>query len=316
MNRSTILLGLGLLSAVLGCASPTYRFAVSPGQLQQSERVLRNPIVVGGESPRLDRLENIIHYPAKKFRQWFPPKTPAPDPEVARAMTVLAAQEYLACNDMGDVYIDVREYNPKEQWRRLKANESIHPFWKYTGGLISHVQYTLIPDRLMRTDNFNPFTNTLTLGSTQPSSAIYQSATAKVLKSKSYPGAFATCCYLPLVPLYRDVQVANDALSYCRAREDWQIEKRLYPEIYGRFGADVISEATSLIPGMSYMPFYYQPLVNLGGGIAGTATGRFVLNLRENEVENSSSNSSTTHPQSASDQTAPQPSQTLNAELP
>lgn len=288
-TRGSFLARLGLavvLGAFVGCASSTYQFALAPVQNRSRNENAVTTLTIGGEHPRLDRIESIVNYPAKKFQQWFPPKVPPLPPAEARQASVEKAQEYLLCNQLNDMHIDVREYDPAAQWKRLRANDRIHPVWKYTGGLVSHTQYTLLPDRVFHTDTYNPYTNTLSIGSTEPSSVLYQSAVAKVIRTKRYPGAFTTACYLPIVPLYRDVLVANDALSYARTRQDWLTERQLYPEIYGRFGADVISQTTSIIPGMSYLPFYYRPLMTIGGGLVGTATGRFVLRQRESEIRN------------------------------
>jgi len=141
----------------------------------------------------------------------------------------------------------------------------------------------LMPGRVFHRDHYNVFTNTLSLSSTQPEQSLYTAATAKYLRSKNHPGAFSSACYMPIVPLYRDYYVANDVLSYARFREDWQTEKLLYPQIYGSFGGDLVSQATSLVPGLAYLPFYVKPVLTAGGRIGGSATGNLVLKQREKE---------------------------------
>ena len=234
-------------------------------------------------------MERIVHYPVKKIKQWFGKDKPSePSDDVQRALALNYSQEYLALNHLQDVRIDIREYNPAEQWRRLKENDSISPFWKYTTGSLQHVEYCLMPGRVFHRDHYNVFTNTLSLNSTQPEQALYTAATAKYMRSKKYPGTFSTACYMPIVPLYRDYYVANDVLSYARFREDWATEKLLYPQIYGSFGGDLVSQATSLVPGLAYLPFYVKPVLNAGGRIGGTATGNMVLKRREMENATSS----------------------------
>ncbi len=84
---------------------------------------------------------------------------------------------------------------------------------------------------------------------------MYEAAEAKIIRNQKLPGTYAAAQYLPIVPLLHDVRVANDVLSYARVRQEWEFEKELTPSIYARFGADAVSQATSLVPGAAYMPF-------------------------------------------------------------
>jgi len=266
-----------------GCASRTYRFG-NPDRSFAIRQSQGFKVTIGGEHPKLDRIERTVHYPVKKLKQWFgKDKSPKPSDDFQRALALRQSQEYLALNQLHDVLIDVREYSPAAQWRRLKENDSISPFWKYTTGTLQHVEYCLMPGRVFHRDHYNVFTNTLSLSSTQPEQSLYTAATAKYLRSKNHPGAFSSACYMPIVPLYRDYYVANDVLSYARFREDWQTEKLLYPQIYGSFGGDLVSQATSLVPGLAYLPFYVKPVLTAGGRIGGSATGNLVLKQREKE---------------------------------
>lgn len=277
-----------------GCASSSYRLG-SGTRLFHARENDKSPqlpsnaemqVTIGGHHPRLDKIEKVVHFPARKFKQWFgKQEVGIASEDDLREQAIAMSQEYLALNQLHDVKIDVSEYNPAEQWRRLNENKSIHPFWKYTTGTLQHAEYCLIPGRVMNRDSYNIFTNTLSINSVQPEQALYASATAKYLRSKSKPGVFSTACHLPFVPLYRDYHVANDVLSYARYREDWRTEKLLYPQIYGSFGGDLVSQATSLVPSFAYFPFYVKPVLTIGGRMGGTATGAVVLKQREKEVE-------------------------------
>ncbi len=272
-----------------GCASRTYRFG-DPRKPFSASSSSVDPaafhVTVGGEHPKLDRMERIVQYPAKKLKQWFKKSDEAePSEEQLRDEALQQTVHYLALNGLSDVHIDVREYNPREQWQRLRANDDIAPFWKYTAGSLRHVEYCLMPGRVFGQDSYNVFTNTLHINSTHPEQSLYTAATAKYMRSKTYPGAFATACYLPIVPLYRDVHVANDVLSYARFREDWETEQELYPQIYSSFGGDLVSQATSLVPAFAYLPFYVKPALQVVGSVSGNVTGKAVLKMREDEIK-------------------------------
>jgi hypothetical protein len=291
-----------LLALSCGCASGSYRFgnplrravAASMPETQAGEQT-ELTVAFGGEHPRLDRIERVVHYPAKKLRQWFGRNgEPKPNDQVLRDQALVQSREYLLLNQLTDVKIDVREYNPAEQWKRLCENQTISPFWKYTTGTLQHVEYCVFPGRVLHRDNYNVFTNTLSINSTQPEQTLYAAAMAKYLHSKPNPGAFSTACYLPIVPLYRDYHAANDVLSYARFREDWKTEKLLYPQIYSSFGGDLVSQATSLVPGFAYLPFYVKPILTLGGRAGGRMTGNIVLRNRQKQQEPESKTASKT----------------------
>ena len=283
-----------MITAVLsisysGCASADYKSL----KLAKQERALARQITpqaikvtTGGQHPNLDKLETVVNYPIDKVRKWFAqrkPLSPTPPIEQLRIECVEQTQEYLALNEMTSMYIDVRQYDPSEQWRRLRDNANISPIWKYSAGTLQHLEYCLIPARVTRRDKYNVFTNTLSINSSRSEQALYGAATAKYLLSKEYPGAASTACYFPIVPLIRDYRVACDVLSYARLRNDWEMEKRLYRQVYGRFGSDAVSQATSLIPQFAYLPFYVEPALSLGGRLVGSGTSYFVVKQREQE---------------------------------
>jgi hypothetical protein len=273
-----------VLALSAGCASATYHYGPKQAVDPRPGLTEVNPITFGGEHPRLDRCERVVQYPIETVKSWFRRRDEAPpNPVELRREALYKAQEYLVLNELPDVQIDVREYDPAEQWRRLRANQRIHPAWKYSFGSISHLTYTWLPGRVFHYDSYNPYTNTLTINSATPSMALYEAAEAKIIRDRRRPGAYLAACYLPVFPLVNDVRVANDVLSYSRVQQEWELEKELYPQIYSAFGRDLVSQATSLVPGTAYMPFYYKPILLVAGRVAGNASGHAVLKERELE---------------------------------
>lgn len=281
-----------LTSLVVGCASDSYRYGNAGKTLDSHSVYAPATVAMGGPHPKLDRLEAALHYPPEKFREWFrrlfKPKDDDQDlrtDDRKRSEAVLAAQEYLMLNGLSDVRIEVREYNPELRWQAMMANPRVNGFWKYTTGTLEHVRYSLLPDRVFRNDSYSVYTHTLSINSTANEEALYAAAKAKYLQSRRYPGAFDAACYLPIVPLFRDSKIADDALSYARARSNWELEKELYPEIYRQIGSDAVSQATSLIPAAAVLPFYARPILSGVGGAVGGMTGQAVLKVREKEIE-------------------------------
>jgi hypothetical protein len=284
---STCWLLLAACVSLTGCVAKTYKYGIAHDDLIATLPRTPNLITVGGHHPRIDSIENTVQYPAKKFRQWFPPKEPLKDPETLRLETVRSATDYLDENGLQGVYVDVREYNPSEQWSRLRNNQRINPFWKYTGGTLYHVGYCLLPGRALHADYYNGFTNTLSINSTSPSTSLLQSGYVKKLYDQRYPGTYMASNWLPILPLFRDSAVASDVLTYTRMKNNWPLEKELVPQVYAQLGGNTVSQATSLIPGVAYLPIYFQPLLTMAGSAAGETTGQVIVKRREKQMASS-----------------------------
>lgn len=277
---------LCLVICLGGCVRDSYTYGISKKELLPKLPVTPNQIQFGGHHPRIDKIEKVVSYPKVALARWVPEFAPKPPAEVeeARMRTIQTASDYLDANGIKGLNIDVREYSPSQQWARLRANERIAPFWKYTGGTVNHAIYCVMPRRAFGFDYYDAYTNTLSINSTSPSRAIFQAGFAKDNYDRHYPGTYMALNHLPVVPLVRDVRIASDVLTYSHIRGDWETEKNLYPEMYGQLGGDTVSQATSLIPEMAFMPFYTVPILTGVGAIAGTATGKAMARYEEKRL--------------------------------
>jgi len=285
--RTLFLLAIASMVSTSGCIQKTYRYGIANQELLANLPQTPNLITIGGNHPRIDSIERTVQYPAKVFRKWFPSSKPVEDPDVLRLQAVQSATDYLDDNGLKGVNIDVREYNPREQWNRLKNNRSISPFWKYTGGTLCHVGYCVLPGRAFGMDSYYGFTNTLSINSTSPSNSLLQAGYVKKLYDQRYPGTYIAANWLPILPLLRDTSVASDVLTYARLKQEWPLEKDLLPNVYARLGGDTVSQATSLVPGLAYMPFYFRPVLSGVGRAAGGVTGNAIAKRREKQLPES-----------------------------
>jgi hypothetical protein len=249
-------------------------------------------ISVGGEHPNIDRLEKVVQYPRNVVRKWFPSKDPFEQLpiEERRQIAMTVASNYLDNNSLKGLFIDVREYDPGQQWQRLVDNNRVSPIWKYTLGSAYHLGYSILPGRAFGYDRYDPFTNTLSINSTRPSSALFTAGYVKKIYDQRYPGTYVAANFLPIMPLIRDTSIANDVLTYSHVQLEWRLKQELYPLVYGRLGGDVVSQATSLIPSMAYMPFYMSPLLTRAGRVTGRVAGTAIADLEEkkqNELQSS-----------------------------
>jgi hypothetical protein len=270
-----------------GCATVDYQYGTGAAAQAKSlfvENSVGNPIAIGGEHPVVDRIERFVQSPRRAIRKLIGrEEVDATKTEELRGQSIQLSQEYLEANGLTDVHIDVCRYEPAEQWERLKANDRIVPFWKYTGGTLNHIGYAMFPKRAFHADSYDPFTNTLNLNSTQKVNAIYYAAAAKQYRKQELLGTYEFTQHLPVIPLLHSGAVTSDAITYAQANGDWALESQLYPSCYARIGSSSLSQAATL--GMiSDGPFPTLPLMRLAGGSAGAATGRYVAKQREQKI--------------------------------
>ena len=128
------------------------------------------------------------------------------------AETVSIVRRYLDDNDMADVKIRVNQYHPKGEWKRLRGNKNIGAGWRYTLGALSVIDYTLIPNRIVGGDHYNPYTNTVHLFSDNFAIALHEAAHARA--QIGHKGAFAASNNLPGAPLYHEANATKDVISY------------------------------------------------------------------------------------------------------
>lgn len=228
--------------------------------------------------PHLDRWEGCLYHWADKARL-----DRGEDLAVQRNVAQQSALDFLSENLMQDVHVAVRSYQPSEQWSRLRNNEDIHPLLKYTDGSARVLMSTILPERMLRIDRYNPYTKTLSLNSHRPSKAIYAAANAKVHLAAAFPGCYAVAQRLPFVPIWHHYQVTSDSLTYARQNSDWELERELYRTGYAKIGGSVVSDVDGLLPAANVAPIFIGPTASLAGRLLGTATGE----LRARQVEKS-----------------------------
>ncbi len=264
--RVPLLLAVGLA----GCASDSYRY----GQFRPVSAPVPPLVVDRGEPhPHLDRLRDVVEFPRKLFRFGRPDSRPTTEQVEQTVVT------YLEKNDLTDVAVEVGEYDPSRQWRRLRENERVGPLWKYSVGSLTVVGYSLLPARAFGIDTYNPFTDTLIVNSRNPPRALFEAARAKALRGEQFVGSSVVLSSLPFIRSVADVRQASDVLSYLRAEEQWDLETAAYPQLYAGVG----KEAIGLVGW--FIPISLGPGLGIGGRILGSATGQVVASQRRQEIE-------------------------------
>jgi hypothetical protein len=177
---------------------------------------------------------------------------------------------YLEKNDLADVPVFVNHYDPAGEWRRLRENSLVAPGWRYSLGVVSWLGYTLVPNRVIGGDHYNPYTNSLHLNSDVPAIVLHEAAFAKDIHSRKRPGTYAAINELPLLSLWHQSRAAGDVLGYAQTQHDWETEREAYHVLYPRIGAETTVIASP------FVPMFVGPVLGFGGAAVGYVTGRSV----------------------------------------
>ena len=241
---------------LIGGAAEPYEFGYFPqwhdGAASQPE------IIIEYGQPRkvLDRIGWVVGFPARIL-----PLNKKINNHHLSPETLDKLKSYLLRNDLADVCVYVNDYDPKGQWRRLKANQQISPGWRYSVGMLSLAGYTLLPGRIFGGDNYNPYTNTLSLHSDVPAMVLREAARAKCVHGHRLPGTYTFVSSLPLVSLWPSSQTAREVFAYARLEHDWETEREAYHVLCPQLGAEVLTAGTPFVNA-----WWGGPALGVGGG--------------------------------------------------
>lgn len=146
-------------------------------------------------------------------------------------------KRYLAARGLNDVKVRVNQYDPVGEWKRLVGNEAIHPGWKYTVGALAVTRYSLLPGRVFGGDDYNPFTNSISLYSDRASIALREGARAKRTNESEYRGLYSATNYLPGSPLWVDPNAVREVMAYAQETNQRTLQRESYLVLLPASGA-------------------------------------------------------------------------------
>lgn len=162
--------------------------------------------------------------------------------------TEAAVAAYLADNQLTTVKVRLNQYNPRDDWRRLRANDSVGAGWRYTLGALSVLSEALFPGRLFGGDHYNPFTNTVHVYSGIPAIALHEAGHAKDFAREEWKGTYAAFYLLPGAPLFHEARATGDVLGYIELTDDVSAQQEAYEVLYPAYGTYVGSTLSSFVP--------------------------------------------------------------------
>ena len=229
---------VALISLCSGCATLPYRAGPPP---RESERTLRlrpgeEQVVRGRPYAVLDASDWI--WPGSwlgKLILW----NARVDSHEISTNTEQVLEDYLAINELSNVKVRLNQYSPGDEWRRLFHNRAVGAGWRYTLGLFSVLNYTILPGRFFGGDHYNAYTDSINLYSDIPAVVVHEGGHAKDWGRRKYKGTHAFLYALPGAPLYYEAVATSDALGYLRETQPLALQKQGYNVLYPAYGTYV-----------------------------------------------------------------------------
>ena len=194
MNCFCYLFSFLLLFITCGCASVPYRYGTNRSYGKYPTMKSGEPqFEYGKPNSIVDGIGRLFSIPSKIIL-W----DRRVDNHSISDETLLKLKIYLMTNGLEEVKVRVNQYDPIGELKRTVDNLSIGIIWRYTGGLVTWLYYTLLPGRIFGGDNYNPFSHTINLYSDVPEIALHEGAHAKDFTNRKYRGTYA---FLGLIPV-------------------------------------------------------------------------------------------------------------------
>lgn len=279
-RAASVLLGILVVALSTACAAPGTDY--SPPERYHLERFQpildRGPqIEQGRPSAVIDGLNHYVLSLPTKLILW---NWQALDHELPQRSRHLL-EGHLQTNGLADVKVRHNQYAPLAEWRRLHANRNVGAGYRYTLGLLSWLQYTILPGRLLAGlpligsgDHFNPYSNTIHVYSSDPTVLLHEAGHAKDYIPHVRRGSgFVLPRLIPGVDLIQEASASSDAIHYLQCAQERDVELRAYRTLYPAYATYV----GGYVPGGILL---WLPVV-----VSGHVVGRVQSSMRGSEIE-------------------------------
>ena len=226
-----------------------------PYHVDQELRDLNDqPIEIGEPNVILDSVGWAVGIPSK-LSLW----NRRVDSHKVGEKTLSAVADYAADSGLDHVKVRVNQYAPHRDWKRLRANRTIHWLPRYTLGILSLGYETIAPGRIVGGDHFNPFTQTVHLYSDIPAIAYHELAHAKDFSRRAHQGTYAFA--YTLIPIWSETIATQEALSYLADTGDRNEIADAVDILYPAYGTYAGGVASRFVSDSGAIPIHYGTLI-------------------------------------------------------
>jgi hypothetical protein len=223
---------------IVGCSAtppPPYKYSTWYGDIWPREKTppdyqqIETNFTRGQPVPFVDGLGHYFFSAPGKLLLW---DRRIGDHKVS-ADTAEQVRIYLIGNDLYKVKVRLNEYAPFSEFSRLWNDTDVNPAYRATIGMVYWLKYTILPDRLLAGfpffgDNYNPYTNTVSLFSDNAALALEMAAHAKDYAVTQYKGSYALLGIVPGFDVRQEYLASRDIAAYHYARRANDQEMRDY----------------------------------------------------------------------------------------
>ena len=213
-------------------------------------------------------------WPARRFGAESNPE------EVVTLATWDLVNQSLQEHGLNDVHVTVNAYSPREEWERTKANTELPAYWKYSVGAAFWVGSTLLPNRVLNRNVYNPNSNTLAINSNQPFEILSEVAYARRFRDSRRSVLSRTLPQLPPISSLSRMRASRDVLAQAKAEGNWELERSGYEHVYSQM-VGVGLEVIGVVP---TIPFYVVIPAGLVGELGAKTIAKHRIRQREAEI--------------------------------
>ena len=257
---------LGAVCATTGCASLPYRYGRAADYRNLTPLQPGEPQIVRGKPNKFLDASGWIWPDSllSKLLLW----NVNVDRHYISQETEDALRAYLRANELTDVKIRLNSYDVGGELKRTVRNRGVGPGWRFTLGMYTWLAYTIMPGRFFGGDNYNPYSNTVSLYSDIPAVALHEAGHAKDFARRTYKGTYAFAYEIPFFDLYPEALATRDALGYLRATGTREEQQRGYNILYPAYGTYLGGNVGQ------WVEYPWDYLATLVGVIPGHIVGR------------------------------------------
>lgn len=182
-----------------------------------------------------DSLGNVVSIPQKVILL-----NPNIDSHIVTSKTEQYLRDFIRDNPdtMDDVKVRINQCSPIQELDRLAKNKKVSLIWRIFPGIPVTI-WSSLTGRVLGGDNYNPYTNTISIYSDDPAVALHEACHAKDFMSKASVmerDVYAIGRIFSPVALYQEFTASDEAIDYLKKKGDHKEEMHSYSTLYPAFG--------------------------------------------------------------------------------
>lgn len=162
------------------------------------------------------------------------------DSHIVNSKTEQYLRDFIRDNTetMRGVKVRINQCSPIQELDRLVKNKHVSLIWRIFPGIPVTI-WSSLTGRILGGDNYNPYTNTISLYSNDPAVALHEACHAKDFMSRPTgleTDAYAVGRIFSPVALYQEFTASDEAIAYLKKKGDSKAEVDSYSTLYPAFG--------------------------------------------------------------------------------